>query len=91
MFWYKSSEPSKHNALLNARHAFAGYIQGTEKAYMVESALQDIQDAYQVEIPASENAKKALKEEDEELRLALMQKALDDVLKRLAYRRCGAS
>lgn len=91
MLWGRSSEPSKHKALSNARYAFEGYINGTERAYMVNAALDDLQDAYGIEIKASTLAKEALKTEDEGERLRLTSEALSEVLKALKPYDCRSA
>lgn len=84
MMWGRSTDPCKQTALRLALFAFAGYLEGKERAYMVEAAISDIEAAFGKDIlPAVHLAQLALAEEDEGIRLDLMRKALDGIKKRI--------
>ena len=83
MLHYKSDEPCRYKALRNAQYAYSKYIEGTEKAYMVESAISDLIAAYQLEdLNCIIYARKSLAESDEGERQRLMAVALKDILSR---------
>lgn len=80
MLHYRSSEPCRTTALRRAQYAFKGWLDGKEKAYLVIDAIQEIEDSFGKDIlPAVDLARKALAEENEDLRLDLMAQALKDI------------
>lgn len=84
MFWGRSDTPSKYKALINAEYAIYGYMAGKEKAYMVEAAIKDIEDAFGVNMPYSDKKKEALKIDDQDQRNAALFEALQGII--LAFR-----
>lgn len=83
MMWGRSAEPCKQTALRNAQYAFTKYIEGTEKAYMVEAAIIDLIDAYGVDsLNSVIYARQSLAENHPDEKQRLMAIAIKDVLSR---------
>lgn len=83
MQWGRTHEPCRQTALRQAQYAYTKYIEGTEKAYLVEGAIADLIAAYDIEsLDAIIYARLSLKEEDEGEKQRLMAIALKDVLTR---------
>ena len=77
--------PCKETALRNAQYAYSKYIEGTEKAYLVQGAINDLSKVYGVafcSIDCITCAKQALEEDDEGKKHNLMARALKDVISR---------
>lgn len=83
MQWGRTHEPCRQTALRQAQYAYTKYIEGTEKAYLVEGAIADLIAAYDIEsLDAIIYARLSLKEEDEGEKQRLMAIALKDILAR---------
>lgn len=55
-------------------------MDGREKAYLVEAAIRDIEDAYGVNMPFSDKMKAALKIDDQDQRNAALFEALQGII-----------
>lgn len=88
MMWGKSQGPDRTKALRDALYAYSKYMEGVEKSYMVQAAIDDLVIVYGLAADRVECitfARQALAEDDEGQKHSLMARALKDVIARQCY------